>query len=148
MTIKKHLVLCPVDDSGSAEPAIRLAADLAKIRNSKIVVFHVIEPGGSALSMDKSRIKQIQQRIRGHQFGRDDIEYEFVTRLGDPAKKTIEYAKQHAVDLIVMGTHGRTGLASLVVGSVAKKVMANAHCPVVTVKLPSMCKVESYRRSG
>jgi len=141
--MKKRIILCPADYSGSTEPAIDLAVDLAKAKPSKIVLLHVIEPGGNAVSIDERRVNQVQERLRAQQLDLNDIDHEEVTRHGDPAKITIEYAKRHGADLIVMGTHGRTGLSSLVTGSVAKKVMAGASCTVVTVKLPSLATVNS-----
>lgn len=135
--MKKHLILCPVDYSASTEPAISLAADLAVVNKSKVVLLHVIEPGDDPISIAEDHVHQFQERIRDHYLDLNDIEYQHLTRHGDPADVVIEYVNKHGADLIVMGTHGRTGLASLVVGSVAKKVMANANCPVVTVKLPA-----------
>jgi len=136
-TMKKRLILCPVDYSVSTEPAISLAADLAQVNKSKVVLLHVIEPNGEPISMDQSNNQKFQERLRDQYLDLSDVEHEQLTRHGDPADITIEYAKKNDVDLIVMGTHGRTGLASLVVGSVAQKVMAHATCPVVTVKLPA-----------
>lgn len=136
--MKKHLILCPVDYSGSTEPAISLAVDLAKVNSSKVVLLHVIDPGESPITVAEDHAHQFQERIRDHYLDLNDIDYEHLTRRGNPADVTIDYVNKHGADLIVMGTHGRTGLASLVVGSVAKKVMAQASCPVVTVKLPAL----------
>ena len=55
------------------------------------------------------------------------------TRLGSPFVKIIEYAKEHQIDLIVMGTHGRTGLPHVLIGCVAERVVRMAPCPVLTV---------------
>jgi len=65
------------------------------------------------------------------------IEFEHVSRRGKPAEVIVDFARKRSIDLIVMGTHGKTGLARVVVGSVAQNVMANAPCPVVTVKMPA-----------
>lgn len=54
--------------------------------------------------------------------------------VGDPAQKIVEYAADHAVDLIVMGTHGRRAIAHLLMGSVAEQVVRTAPCPVFTVR--------------
>jgi len=57
-----------------------------------------------------------------------------VVRRGDPAKEIVRFAEQQHVDLIVMATHGRTGLAHILIGSVAEKVVRHARTPVLTVK--------------
>ena len=54
-------------------------------------------------------------------------------RVGAPRAEILEYAKEHAVDLIVMGTYGRTGLSRVLVGSVAEHVVRHASCPVLSV---------------
>ena len=56
------------------------------------------------------------------------------TRQGPPFLEIIRYAKENEIDLIVLGTHGRTGLAHVLLGSVAEKVVRKASCPVLTVR--------------
>ena len=58
------------------------------------------------------------------------------TREGAPFLEIVRYAKEHEIDLIVMGTHGRTGLSHILVGSVAERVVRKAPCPVLTVRHP------------
>jgi Universal stress protein family len=55
---------------------------------------------------------------------------------GDPAAEIVRYGRDAGIDLIVMGTHGRTGVERLVLGSVAEKVLRDASCSVLVVKLP------------
>ena len=55
---------------------------------------------------------------------------------GDPAEEIVRYGRDAGIDLIVMGTHGRTGLERLLMGSVAEKVLRDASCSVLVVKLP------------
>ena len=62
------------------------------------------------------------------------IEYELIT--GDPVTRILAVAQAFECDLIVMGTHGRTGLTHLLMGSVAERVMRRAPCPLLTVKIP------------
>ena len=145
--MKKRIVLCPVDYSLSMEPAIHLAADLAQAHESKVVLLHVVDPNENAISTVESQNNQFQERMRDQFLVQHDVEFEHVTRHGNPADTIIKFANQHPADFIVMGTHGRTGLARVVVGSVAQKVMARAKCPVVTVKLPSLPKGKLLRQS-
>ena len=121
--MKKPLILCPVDYSGSTEPALEIAENLARTDNSKIVLLHVIEPNQKGISAADSQTRQFHDRLQDHFLVKYGIEFEHLTRHGDPADVIVELAKQRAADLIVMGTHGRTGLGSLLVGSVAQSVM-------------------------
>ncbi|MCA8985625.1 MAG: universal stress protein [Planctomycetaceae bacterium] len=57
-------------------------------------------------------------------------------RFGIPATKIVEYAQEHEIDLIVIGTHGRVGIPHVLLGSVAERVIKHAPCPVTTVRLP------------
>lgn len=137
------LILCPVDYSDSTEPAIGLAAELAKTNNAKLILLHVIEPDEKAISMHDSTNHRYRERLRDRILDRHDIEFEHVTRHGDPADVIVDYAKKPGVDRIVMGTHGASGLKSMFVGSVAKHVMSHAACPVITVKIPRSTTVKS-----
>ncbi len=145
--MKKTKILCPVDYSESTEMAISVAVGLAKVGDIKLVLLHVIDPGISTVTMSRSIDNRLLTRLRNDYLNLHKIEWEQVTRRGDPAETTIAYAKQIAADMIVMGTHGRSGLASLVVGSVARKVMSGAPCPVVTVKTPSHFKGRPWENS-
>jgi nucleotide-binding universal stress UspA family protein len=64
------------------------------------------------------------------------ISVQHVLLEGEPATEIVHYARDAGIDLIVMGTHGRTGLDRLLMGSVAEKVMREAPCSVLVVKLP------------
>ena len=57
-------------------------------------------------------------------------------RLGKPSEEIVQHAAEHEIDLIVMGTHGREGLARALMGSVAETVVRRARCPVLTVHHP------------
>ena len=65
-----------------------------------------------------------------------EVPYEHRLITGDPATAVVELADEEAVDMIVMGTHGRTGLSRLLMGSVAEAVVRRAKCPVLTFKQP------------
>nr|WP_161501595.1 universal stress protein [Rhodopirellula sp. SM50] len=143
--MKKNLILCPVDFSESTELAISLAVDLANAGNSKVILLHVIAPDVPAISINQSINNRLLARLRRQYLDLKEVDWEQVTRHGNPAETVITYARQSSADLIVMGTQGRTGLASLVVGSVARRVMNGAHCPVVTVKTPSFPSAGSWQ---
>lgn len=143
--MKKNFILCPVDYSESTELAISLAVDLANAGNSKVILLHVIDPDIPGISIRQSINNRLLASLRNQYLDLNEVDWEQVTRHGDPAETVIAYAKQSSADMIVMGTQGRTGLASLAVGSVARKVMAGAHCPVVTVKTPTFSGAGSWQ---
>jgi len=66
----------------------------------------------------------------------EDATVEVLVELGDPAKGILEIAEKKKVDLIVIATHGRTGWPHFVAGSVAEKVVRQASCPVLTIRMP------------
>jgi nucleotide-binding universal stress UspA family protein len=57
-----------------------------------------------------------------------------IVKVGDPLRRVVEYARDESIDLIVLGTHGRSGVAHLFLGSVAERVVRTAPCPVLTVR--------------
>jgi len=73
----------------------------------------------------------------------DDIRAERRFARGDPAEQILRVANEIHADLIVMGTHGRTGLERLLMGSVAEQVLRQAPCPVLTVRNPSAEEIAS-----
>lgn len=144
MHAPKHL-LVPIDNSLYSLSALQYAEEIAKIFNAEITVLHVIDRGervGSALE-DKSRQETeqtVQKRMRG-MIANLLVEYHLVpqslrieVRFGTPEKAIVRTAAEMRVDLIVMSTHGRTGLRHVLMGSVAEAVVRKALCPVLTVK--------------
>ena len=133
---KTYKILCAIDYSRSSEPAISLASSLAASQKSVVHLINVIDNGSDSKSMDEAQLARFREGLFDTFFTQKGIEHHFHSFPGKPASAIVEFAKQRKIDVIVMGTHGRTGLARVVSGSVAQSVMANAHCPVVTVKLP------------
>jgi len=145
MTIEIRAILVPIDFSDNARAVIEWAAHLAGEQKSKLVLFHAYhlpvefqQLEGAYLPPDFwSNVKQEaeqqlashSQKIRTHQ-----VEVEALVREGYPATVIIEAAESHGADLIVIGTHGHTGLKHLLLGSIAERVVQKAPCPVLTVK--------------
>ena len=75
----------------------------------------------------------------------DSIATHHVFLEGDPATEVVRYARDASMDVVVMGTHGRTGLERLLMGSVAEKVLREAPCSVLVVKLPKGIPVTEKR---
>jgi nucleotide-binding universal stress UspA family protein len=143
-------LLVPHDYSPCADRALGLAVQLAKLHQAKIVLLHVTDlpPGLTADAMITDR--ESGETIRVDAYAAAQAARELETRarpvrdagvaievrsaLGSIAEQVIDMAADVKADLIVMGTHGRTGLAHLFLGSMAEKVLRNSPIPVLTVR--------------
>ena len=137
--IRISKILYPTDFSSHSNQAYFHAVALAEKHGASLTIAFVYSPGflgtaefhGEAADRDYWR-KQLEQ-IRPVDPG---IAVRHVFLEGDPATEIARYAVDAGIDLIVMGTHGRTGVERLVLGSVAEKVLRDASCSVLVVKLP------------
>lgn len=135
-------ILHPTDFSEPARYAFELACSLARDHGARLVVLYVEPPvvvygeGGGLLMRPEGYLEEQQQKLRQFRPQDPQIPVERCLVEGDPADEILAAARQGNCDLIVLGTHGRTGLARLLMGSVAEKVLRNASCPVLTVKTP------------
>ena len=133
-------ILMPTDFSDSSNAAISLAGTLSKALNAKLILAHVMEPVtayvGSDIYIATSDVDEgpIQERLNEMAAEHKDLDIETRLTNGDVASAIIDLAIEIKADLIVMGTHGRTGVARLLMGSVAESVMRNARCPVLSYK--------------
>jgi nucleotide-binding universal stress UspA family protein len=136
-----HTILHPTDFSGNSSSAFRLACSLARDFGARLVVLHV-QPAPIALGGEIGPVREATAAVRDALWEQltavvpDDrgIPVEHRLRVGDEAAEIVDVAKEAGCDLIVMGTHGRTGLGRLLMGSVAEQVLRHASCPVLTVK--------------
>jgi nucleotide-binding universal stress UspA family protein len=139
-------ILCPTDFSESAQHAFRLAAALARDHRARLLVLHVATPPAfvshgelqRALEQPGGYRHELEDRLRQLREPSSAAPVEYRVVAGDPGAEIVGIAKEAACDLIVMGTHGRTGLGRLLIGSVAEQVLRRAHCPVLTVKVPAV----------
>lgn len=143
ITFKK--ILCPVDYSDCSAKALRYAAGLALKDSAKLYLMHVIDKrvydyGGPIYevqpSPDEDVINHLKEKLEESvpKEIRGDIDVETIVTVGVPAQEIVNIADDKGVDIIVMGTHGRTGIAHVVMGSVAENVVRKALCPVLTVR--------------
>ncbi|MGE5246066.1 MAG: universal stress protein [Betaproteobacteria bacterium] len=139
-------VLVPLDLGQSSGPTLDYARTLARPFRASLVLMHVV-PNPYVTSASEVYIPPPQQFLETIQrdarsaldglltdADRAEFKAETVVRVGDPVAEIVEYARVRPVDLIVMGTHGRTGVAHLVLGSVAERVVRTAPCPVLTIR--------------
>ena len=141
-------ILVATDFSDSADEALTYALTLADQVGATARLVHVFDdPGAIGLysegyvPLPAETRAEILAEIRGQltaraaATGRKDLPSEVLT--GSPARTIVDAARQHQCDLIVMGTHGRHGMAHLLLGSVAERVVRTAACPVLVVRRPS-----------
>jgi nucleotide-binding universal stress UspA family protein len=145
-TIALTQILVPTDFSAPSDVALRYAVSLAGAFGARLHLLHVVEhpveqQWGAELAMVAAIDVEAEQRARSDAalaqlLTRDERERyaaTLVTRSGAPFVEIVRYARGEAIDLIVMGTHGRGAIAHLLVGSVAENVVRKAPCPVLTV---------------
>jgi nucleotide-binding universal stress UspA family protein len=140
-------IMCASDFSPASLPAFRKAVELARATGARLVVIHVLAPviplmaedsfvssksltemEGAARAAAQKQLDALLGRARDARVRATSLLVE-----GTPAEQLVRMAKAKRADLLVLGTHGRTGLTKLFLGSVAARVVATAACPVLTV---------------
>lgn len=162
--IKK--ILAPVDLSEFSKLGVRYALDLAQWQQSEVLIYNVITleetpyPQGSEewviKQTDMPKFKKILEQRRKlfdrfvHEACAGSISSGRLRGdigIGTPYKRIVEKAQEEKVDLIVMPTHGRTGLAHMLIGSVTERVLRRAPCPVLALPALKEPKRSAKRRS-
>ncbi len=140
-------ILFPTDFSQQNDAALHYASALAADSNATLHIVHVhdtrsLNPSmGEAASLYAAEwqrelevSRELLDRIRPTSPG---VDYQRHSLTGIPDAEIVEFATENKVDLIVMASHGRTGISRLLMGSVAEAVMRKAPCPVLIVKQPA-----------
>ena len=134
-------ILVATDFGPAAEAALTYGRALANNFGATLTVMHVAEnfflraTVADPHTLKAAVARRLEERLTAED--RSALHARAVLDTSDqPADAITSYAKQAGIDLIVMGTHGREGLAHLLVGSVAERVVRTASCPVLTVKHP------------
>ena len=143
----KH-ILFPTEFSGFSKQALKYALAFAARYGAKLYVLHVVEstferpdfrlfniPVSGPSSRLEKRLRTRLETIVPRAF-RTQIEVVPLIRYGKPFVEIVGAAEAYEADLIVMATHGRTGLDRAMFGSVAEKVIRKAPCPVLSIKHP------------
>ena len=131
-------ILVPTDFSAPSEAALACGRTMADKFDAALHLLHIAEnPFLRAASLDRRSLDEaaarwLQERLTDDDRRRGAIAV--VEHSDEPADEILRYAASADIDLIVMGTHGRTGLARVVLGSVAEAVVRAAPCPVLTVR--------------
>jgi nucleotide-binding universal stress UspA family protein len=132
-------VLIPTDFSTTSDAALRHAVTMARTFGARLYVLHV--PGRTGENFEANfpigQFERLAPEKLALLLSPEEIAQlkpEYALRIGAPADEIVQYAKTRDVDLIVMGTHGRSGVAHLLLGSVAEHVVRMAPCPVLLVR--------------
>lgn len=152
-------VLIPLDGSQLAEKAIDIAKTVLK-QQGKITLVTVVQQistpifsdptsdGLSEIAAEANYLEGVDSEIRAYidrvakNLQLNGYEVEIEVAGGDPADVILAFAEKSHVDMVVMSTHGRSGLDRLLFGSVTNKVVNNSHCPVIVVPNREHAKVE------
>lgn len=147
VNIQKLLV--PVDFSPHSTEAVRFAADLARRYEASLELMHAFHiqtyamPEGYVVPTQEQFgliVQQLEAQLAGAkkdalEAGASNVETKLLQ--GRPASEILKFAREDKADLIVMGTHGRTGIKHVLIGSVAENVVRHAACPVLIVRAHS-----------
>ncbi len=138
-------ILCPIDYSNCSMNALTYAAELAIKDAAVLYLMHVVDNHvfdygglkfGAEPNLDIETVTEFKKRLMNSipEEVRNHIKVETLIKVGIPFEEILRVALNREVDLIVMGTHGRTGIANTVIGSVAGKVIGISPCPVLCIR--------------
>lgn len=124
-------VLFATDFSLASSQAGQMARDMARTYGAALHVIHVVPPVTDAADAS-AKLERLKAKLG------NGVQVETELRTGRVARHIVDYAREHAIGLIVVGTHGRTGVSRALLGSVAEAVVRLAPCPVLTVSPATM----------
>jgi nucleotide-binding universal stress UspA family protein len=136
-------ILCPIDFSEASKNAFRYACEFAKAMGSKIILLNVIEPRPMAADMTLNYIPLEEDLVNAAREDFEPLVQEVKSKgiavqadvmIGVPSDMILSQATDFDASLLIMGSHGKTGLSRLLMGSVAEAVVRKAKIPVLIVK--------------
>lgn len=152
-------ILAPVDLSNLSKLGLRYALEIAQSQEAEVVVYNILTveetpfPQGAeewvAKQTELPKVKRTLDRRRkqlerflADEFDVQNHKVRLEVEIGTPYKKIVEKAQREGVDMIVMSTHGRTGVMHMLIGSVTERVVRRAPCPVLSVPPPQQGKLK------
>ncbi|MBI3853007.1 MAG: universal stress protein [Verrucomicrobia bacterium] len=142
--LKLQTILVPTDFSKESKKALLYAIPFARQFNAGIILLHVVQPhyiGGEfgvvdfpVIEADLQTRSQKELATLAAKSVRDLVPVKTLVRAGSPVNEIVEAAKESKADLVILSTHGRTGLKHVLLGSVAENVVRHAPCPVLIVR--------------
>ena len=152
-------ILAPADMSSLCIAGIRFAFELAHWQNAEVLIYNVLTveetpfpQGTEEWVSQQTELPKLKKSLEARrklldQFISDkfpdliaNAKVRQEVEIGTPYKRIVDKAEAERVDMIVMSTHGRTGLAHMLIGSVTERVLRRAHCPVLAVPAPRRIK--------
>lgn len=151
-------ILVPFDFSTHSQHAFEIACSLARDYAGRLVLLHVVPPpivvgevGMPVYSVDEDK-EVATRKLHQVKCSGAAVPLDYHVKIGDPAIEILELAREGHCDLIVMGTHGRSGFRRVIAGSVAEEVLRSAPCPVLTVRgdatMPAVSSKEKKVAAG
>lgn len=148
MNLQINKILVPVDFSDYSRPALLYSSELAEVFGAELILIHIIEPviyppdfsmGQIALppftiDIDTAATEELEKLIKNELPG--TIKAKILVRTGKPFVEIVDAAAEENIDLIIISSHGRTGVEHILFGSTADKVVQKAPCPVLTLRAP------------
>ena len=135
---KLRRILVPVDFSHCSKKALKYAIPFAEQFDAELTLLHLVQrhvESAEALVVPIESVEEIQKDLETLRATIGDaVPSRALVRMGDPAIGIIAVAKELKIDLIILSTHGRTGLERVLLGSTAEKVVRHAGCPVLIVR--------------
>jgi nucleotide-binding universal stress UspA family protein len=132
-------ILVPVDFSETSDAALHYAIEMGRVFGARLYLLHV--PGETGEHFEANfpigQFTTVGRERLANELASEEsalLRPEYAIRIGTPVDEIIRYAGARDIDMIVMGTHGRTGVAHLLMGSVAEQVVRRAPCPVLLVR--------------
>jgi nucleotide-binding universal stress UspA family protein len=148
MPVSINKVLVPIDFSDYSKSALKYAVNFAKSFNAEILLIYVVEPiiyppdfsmGQIAIPTVNTewdeRAKEELDKLAKNQIP-SDVKVKTIIKTGKPFVEIIETANEEDIDLIIIATHGHSGVEHILFGSTAEKVVRKAPCPVLTLREP------------
>lgn len=152
-------IMVTTDLSAASYSAMEYASWLAKKEKAGVIVFYSVDNLPAVayhtvdltfdkfreeiLSYERTRLKDLAESYKSYFPGK----FQTVITEGNAAQSIVQYANEHHIDMIVMSTHGRTGLQHVLLGSVAERVVRTASCPVLTVKSTEVTELPKKRKT-
>ncbi len=133
MTTSIKKIICAVDFSAASDSVVLYAADMHS-ESAELVILYVSPAESSDEGLLRKHLHEFSRY--SDMLSQHNVHAIFTVQYGDPADGILVYAKKHHADMIVLGSHGTTAIARLLVGSTAETVMRHAPCPVVILKTP------------
>lgn len=133
-------ILCPVQFDNNSRAALAIGKEIAQQNSGKLFVLYSVSPhtdptrvGGPAMAAHDEKVAE-QEMAQLKKEALADVEHETIIAIGNPAEEIIKSEHEYGVDLVVMATHGRSGISHLILGSVAEQVVRESVCAVLTIR--------------